>query len=360
MEGCKIPEISYGDFDRSFQDKMQKSGKPFMCQWEITFHCNLRCVHCYVVKDLIRDELIFPEITHILDQIHQEGCLWLCLTGGEPLLREDFSDIYTYAIKRGFLVTLFTNGTLITPEIADYLQEYPPFMVDITLNGITAETYEKISRIPGSFQACLKGISLLLERDVPLTLKSVGMSLNRDEILKIKEYAEGLEKVKYRYDSIIVPRLDGSKQPCRLRLSSEEIMEIEYSDNNMRQEWKEYFQFDHKGYEPDTLFRCEGGINSFSISPYGELQLCQLLRRPSFNLRRGSFRQGFYNLLPKIRSSKYQTNSKCKDCQIRYLCHQCPGRAALENGHPEIAVDYFCELSHRREKMKGALIDRDG
>ena len=268
MKNFKVPTISYRDFTNTFCDKVQARGKPLVGQLEITFHCNLRCVHCYVVEDQSKEELTFSEITSILDQIHQEGCLWLSFTGGEPLLRDDFLDIYTYAVKKGFLMNILTNGTLITTEIADYLQEYPPFMVEITLNGITAQTYERITQVPGSFKRCIRGINLVLDRGVPLTIKSIGMSLNRDEILKIKEYAESLGKVKYRYDSIIISRLDGSKGPCRFRLSSKEIMDIEYSDNDMRQEWREYFQDDHELYEPDNLFQCGGGVSLFNISPY--------------------------------------------------------------------------------------------
>ena len=356
MEATEIPTISYEDFANTFQANAQAKRKPVDGQWEITFRCNLRCVHCYVVEDPTKKELTFPEITDILDQIHQEGCLWLCLTGGEPLMRSDFLEIYTYAKEKGFLITLFTNGTLITPEIADHLREYPPFMIDITLNGITAETYESITQVPGSFQGCMRGINLILERDLPLTLKSNGMTLNRDEILRIKEYAEGLG-AKYRYDSLILPKLDGSKKPCQLRLSPEEIIDIEATDETMQEEWKRYLQSEHELSSPDNLFRCGAGISSFDINPYGELQLCHILRKPNFNLRNGSFREGFYQLFPKIRSAKYQTNSKCKNCQLWYLCPQCPACAELENGDQEAPVDYFCQLAHKRQELEAALVN---
>lgn len=347
--------ITYRDFSECFSDKMQARGVPIKGQWELTFRCNLKCTHCYVVEDQTKKELTFQEITDILDQIHKEGCLWLTFTGGEPLLRKDFLDIYGYAKKKGFLITLFTNGTLISKEIADYLQQYPPFMIDITLNGITEETYEKISRIPGSFQKCLKGIRLLLERNLPLTLKSIGMTVNRGEILKIKEWVYSLGKAKYRYDPIIVPRLDGSTKPCELRLSPEETIDIEFTDKIMKEEWRRYLQSEYELPNQDNLFRCRAGISSFDINPYGELQLCQLLRKPSFDLCKGSFREGFYNLFPKIRSAKYRTTSKCRECKLWYLCPQCPARAELETGNQEAPVDYFCQLAHKREELKGVL-----
>ena len=326
-------------------------------QWEITFGCNLKCAHCYVVEDSHKQELTFREIAGILDQIHREGCLWLCLTGGEPLLRTDFLDIYTYAARKGFLITLFTNGTLITSEIADYLKEYPPFMIEITLNAITARTYEKITGVPGSFRQAMRGIHLILERGLPLTIKSVGMSINRDEILRIKGFVDSLKNVMYRYDSIILPRLDGSQQPCQFRLSAEEITDIEQSDDDIYREWRQCVQPHTRHLKADSLFRCGAGSSSFNISPYGELQLCHLLRRPSFDLRRGSFRQGFYHLFPKLRSATYRSHSECKDCPIWYLCPQCPGRAQLENGDPEIPVDYFCKLAHRRQEARQTLVE---
>src|SRR5436190_1139417 len=98
---------------------------PFLCQWEITCRCNLRCVMCYTdcynSPANIKDELSTAEILRIMDEVALAGCLELVLTGGEPLARPDFFEIYGHAKTKGFLVTLFTNGTLITETIADRL-----------------------------------------------------------------------------------------------------------------------------------------------------------------------------------------------------------------------------------------------
>ena len=78
-------------------------------QFELTHRCNLRCQHCYIVRNNKKAELTYKEICRVIDEVRKEGCLWLCLTGGEPLLREDFLDIYSYAYKKGFIITIFTN-----------------------------------------------------------------------------------------------------------------------------------------------------------------------------------------------------------------------------------------------------------
>ena len=135
-------------------------------------------------------------------EVTDAGCLWLLLTGGEPLLRRDFLDIYTYAKRKGLILTLFTNGTLITPRIADYLAEWRPFNIEITLYGATQETYERVTGIPGSYARCRRGIDLLLERKLPLNLKTMVMTLNHHELDQMKSLAASLG-VQFRFDPIM-------------------------------------------------------------------------------------------------------------------------------------------------------------
>src|SRR5258708_37666428 len=107
------------------------------------------------------------------------GTFWLLFSGGEIFARKDFLEIYTYAKKKGFLITLFTNGTLINDKIADYLVEWPPFSIEITLYGRTKETYETLTGIPVSYERCLGGIEHLRARKLPLKLEPGDTCSNR-------------------------------------------------------------------------------------------------------------------------------------------------------------------------------------
>ncbi len=120
----------------------------------------------------------------------------------EPLFRKDFKDIFRYVKQKGLLVTLFTNGTLITPEMADFLQEYPPFNLEITLYGRTQETYESVTGIPGSYRRCMQGIEYLKERDIHFSLKTMLLTLNAHELKAMQEFARSLG-VGFRYDGLI-------------------------------------------------------------------------------------------------------------------------------------------------------------
>ncbi|MFB0564683.1 MAG: radical SAM protein [Candidatus Aminicenantaceae bacterium] len=350
MNSLKIEEIQYLDFSKHFHRKMGMKRIPIVGQMELTFRCNLKCVHCYVTKDRTKPELSLQETADIIDKICQEGCLWLSFTGGEPLMRSDFLEIYHYAKKKGLLITLLTNGTLMTQEIAEFLADEPPFSINLTLNGITQKTYENISQVPGSFKKAMKAIELILDKKLSLKIKTKATRLNYHELEKIRKFVEDLG-LDFNLNAMLYPRLDGSLEPCRFRLSPDEITCLD----RLFQDDKECQVNDLKeesSIPPDNLFRCAAGLYSFHISPYGELTFCTFMRQPNFNLVKGSFKKGFSALFPKIRSLKYRTHSQCRNCKIFYLCAQCPALAMLENGDMEKPVEYFCQLAHKQEQQQ--------
>ena len=352
MECPHIPEISLTQFGERLYHKAVARRIPFGGSFELTFRCNMHCVHCYCNlppndQDAIEKELTTVEVFNILDQIAGAGCLWLLITGGDPLLRQDFLEIYTYAKKKGFIITLFTNGTLITPEIAEYLAQWPPFKVEITLYGVTSETHEKVTRIPSSFKQCKRGIDLLLERKIPIGLKTMAMTLNKDEIWRIKEYAEGLG-LKFRFDPLLNPRLDGSKTPCDFRLSSEEVVKLDLADEKRVEEWQEFCKKFVGPSESDNLFDCGAGVSTFHIDPYGKMSACEMVRFQNYDLRCGSFEEGWYQSIPEILILKPKGDYFCGKCKLISLCGQCPGWAWLENGNPEASVEYLCQIAHLR------------
>lgn len=353
MECPHIPETRYSEFSKHIHDKAVAKRIPIGGDIELTFRCNLKCAHCYVSYDPKKEEMSYKEICHILDEVTDVDCFWLLITGGEPLVRDDFLDIYTYAKKKGLIITLFTNGTLITPLIADYLKEWPPFSVEITLYGITEKTYERVTGVSGSFECCMRGIGLLLERKIPLKLKTMVITLNQHELWDIKKYVEDLG-VQFRFDAVLNPKLDGSKEACRLRISPEEVVRLDLADERRLKEWKEFCQKFWGPAKSDKLYVCGAGHTSFHIDPYGELSICTMSRNPSYNLRQGSFQEGWYDFTPKIRKQKPKTDYKCAKCDLLSLCGQCPGWAKLENNNRETPIEYLCQIAHLRAKAFGA------
>lgn len=350
----------YKDF--SLRLHLKDTRKPLAGQFELTHRCNLRCQHCYIANDSKRRELTYQQLSHIFDEIRQEGCLWLCLTGGEPLLRKDFLDIYSYLYRKGFIITVFTNATLFNREMAKYLNKFPPFYIEVTLNGVTKQTYELVTQTPGSFEKAIRGIELIRKYNLPLRLRSQAMTLNFNELPLMREF---YQKMGTRFDcSILIdPRMDGSAQPCSLRLPVEKVpelrgrKEIVKGRDEIEDDFREEPIAEEKnGVLPplDNLFRCPGGTWTFYVNPFGELFFCNSIRKPFWNLRKHSFKQGFYQLFPKIRSAKFKTNSKCRTCSLWHLCYWCPGKAELECGNPEAPIEYYCQLAHLTAKEEKA------
>ena len=172
MKCDSFPSLASRDFCQELIRQSPVGRLPLFGQWELTYRCNLHCIHCYT--DVYNHPQYFPrelqteEILRILGELQKEGCLWLCLTGGEIFMRKDFFRIYKFAKEKGFLLTLFTNGTFITEEVADVLKEDSPYSVEISFHATAGETFDQVTQGKGSFKKVLRAIELLLQRNIHL------------------------------------------------------------------------------------------------------------------------------------------------------------------------------------------------
>ena len=359
---------TYGDFSKQLHIKVLPHRIPVMATIEVSHRCPLNCSHCYnnlpMNDESARSrEMTREELNRVLDEMAEAGVLWLLFSGGEIFARHDFLDIYTDAKKKGFLITLFTNGTLITERVADYLAQWRPFSIEITLYGATKNTYETLTRIPGSFERCMRGIDLLLERELPLKLKTVGTTITRNEVFAMKEFARE-RGVEFKFDAMINPRTDCSSSPLSVRLSPGEVVELDVIDPERAASWND-FAMSHLGPvsrpgEEDRVYHCGGGVNSFAIDPEGSMTICVLSHADSYNLRDGSLRQGWEWFLRRIRDKRATRITKCTNCHLKAVCGMCPANGELEHGDPEEPVDFLCQVAHLRAMVFGFPIHEHG
>ncbi|MBN1422751.1 MAG: radical SAM protein [Planctomycetes bacterium] len=363
MESCRYSDFSLDLHRRAVRDRIPINGTI-----EISRRCPLRCTHCYNNLPLgdaeaRREELTLDEHRRIIDEIADAGCLWLLYTGGEVFARPDFLDIYGHARRKGLLITIFTNGTLITEAIADALAECPPFVIEITLYGATAETFDRITGVRGSRARALRGIDLLRARGLRLRLKTVAMEANRGEIDAMRRFAEE-RGIDFRFDAMINPRLDGSQAPLAVRLSPEEVVALDVGDRRRLEEWK---RFDERFHGPvhetgqtPLLYHCGAGLTAFSVDPFGRLSVCGLSYRDSYDLRHGSFREGWSEALSRIRARRVTRRTRCIACGIKAMCGMCPANGELEGGDPEAPVDFLCRVAHLRAFAFGIRVAPHG
>ena len=281
----------------------------------------------------------------VLDELVEMGCFWLLYTGGEIFARKDFLEIYTYAKQKGFLITLFTNGTLINEQIADYLVEWPPFAIEITLYGRTRETYEALTQIPGSYERCLRGIRLLRERGLPLKLKTVATSINKHEMFAMRRFAEEELGVEFKMDGQINPRIDCSQSPLAVRLTPEEVVALDLSAPKAVSEYRRLAKYDLESpphlAQVDTVYYCGGGMNWFAINAYGEMGICVISQQETFSIRDGGVRRVWDDSLLQLRTRKRTRVTKCIQCRIQSLCGMCPANGKWRMGTARVRWSFF-------------------
>jgi len=397
-------EIKYKNFSFRAHKKNLRKNKPNVCQFELTFGCGLHCKHCYSdcynTARYIKRELNTKKVKFILDKVYDQGILWLCFTGGDPLTRGDFLELYAYAKDKGFIVTIFTNGYSMNKRIVSYLRDGPPFVIEITLNAVTEDLYERISRVKGSFSKVMDGIDLILKAKLPLKIKTQITKDNIEQLPKIKQFIENLG-LRFRPSVFLHSRLNGDLTPTDLRISPQEILSlngnkrssmddcellsktengstdspslerirllsvfdperdrrVEPSRGSMNSPCLESCrvksrQAQSRDRKPKTeLFRCAiGGRDGIYIDPYGNIFPCSCIRKPRVNLLKEDIEEAHKKILHWVRTRHFTRNSECEECSIRSICYSCPGKALLETGDLEGISDWFCDLAHLMQK----------
>jgi radical SAM protein with 4Fe4S-binding SPASM domain len=360
---------SYQDWSLSLHERVVAQRVPISGSIEVTRRCNLNCVHCYNNLPLNdqnarRTELTYEEHCGLLDEMAAEGCLWLLYTGGEIFVRKDFLDIYSYAKKAGFLITLFTNATLITHRVAEFLAAWTPFSVEVSLYGRTVETHDRVTGVAGSFDKTMRGVRFLMEAGLPPIVKTMVLKSNAHELWEIKRFVDEDLGLEFRFDAMINPRVDSSLAPLDLRLSPQEVVELDLKEPNRKKEWVKFCEH-FKGSAQSSataaeLYACGGSHNAFAIDASGKLSSCVLWHGDAYDLSKGSFKEGWEEFLLKVSRKMATRKTKCLECELRSMCGMCPANGVLECRDAEEPVDFLCQVAHLRAYVFGIPIPPHG
>ncbi|MBN2437086.1 MAG: radical SAM protein [Deltaproteobacteria bacterium] len=338
---------------------------------ELTERCNNTCIHCCINMPAGDERTRSREFDtdawkDILRQAAGLGVITVRFTGGEPLLREDFSELYLFARRLGLKVLLFTNATLITPNIADLLAAVPPLEeIEISVYGMKRESYEAVTGVPGSYAGCRNGIQCLLDRNVPFVVKGALLPPNRNEAEAFAAWAATNPRMDappaYTMFFELRGRRDSEAKNSRirsLRVTPEEgLAMLTRQPEDYRREMADFL--DQYTSPPGTrLFTC--GIGPGCIDAYGVFQPCLSLRHPdvTFDLKNGALKEAMASVLPRLRAMN-ATNplylERCARCFLRGLCEQCPARSWSEHGTLDTPVDYLCRVAHAQARFLGLV-----
>ncbi len=330
---------------------------------DLTYRCNNNCRHCWLrVSPNGRekqDELSFDEICHIVDDARAMGCRHWSISGGEPMLRPDFPEIFDYITSKSTSYSFNSNGTLITPEIAELLTRKGSKM--IALYGATEAVHDHVTRNPGSFRATMRGFQLLKDAGAGFLVQIIPMRDNYHEFPAMVELAQSLSP-HYRIGAAwLYLSASGSKEKNAeinvQRLPPEEVIHLD----NPIPSHEEHRELDNhcKGAGPDDrLFaRCIEGRRDFHVDPYGNMTFCCFIKEPGmrYDIRKGTFQECWEEFIPslsaKVRGDE-EYSKNCKSCENRSDCRWCPVYAYLETGRYSAKIPYLCEVADEAKKFK--------
>ncbi|MFC1807724.1 radical SAM protein [Candidatus Omnitrophota bacterium] len=369
-----MPLGTYVKIESAAKSRIWKDRKRVMglLDMELTERCNNSCIHCCI--NLAADdsysekrELSKDEIKGILNEAVSLGFITVRFTGGEPLLREDFEEIYIFTRQLGLKVMIATNATLITPQLADLFSRIPPLKnIGVSVYGMKKHSYEAVTRCAGSFEKAWRGIDLLLEKNIPFTVRSAFLEPNKDEREEFEKWAATIPWMNglplYSSFFTLHLRRDTNKSNMirKLRMTPQEGIEFIMSGKSLHKRAGDIFCSQCVGPRGNKLFNCSAGRNCGSVDAYGNFQLCIMLKHPDtvYDLKNGSLKDAMDNFFPKIRKMRI-TNpdylSRCGRCFLKDFCSQCPAKSWAEHGSLDKPVEYICEITHEKARSYGLL-----
>ena len=334
---------------------------PLAVSADLTYRCNFSCAHCFcrLPENAPQGarELSGAEWDRIFGECADEGGLFLTLTGGEPLLHPDFRQVWVAAKRRGLIPTLFSNAALLTADWADFLADWPPQQVSVSLYGATEETYRSVTGVPGRYRAVREALDRLAERGLRLEVKCVFTRRNVHEFAAVREISRQYGEI-FRWDAELLGTYpEGGGNPAGERLSPEEVVALEAADPIRDAEWRKRMSV----WEPapplsETPFRCGVGGGGPHLDPYGQMRPCMTLESVSYDARSGSVREGWREALPRLLGEMPVVPGPCVDCTLPELCRFCPAQARLAGYSLGGPSEFHCRLAHLRAQAYGVPV----
>jgi len=340
---------------------------PLDATFELTLRCNLGCKMCMFRRadqqEMLPRELSTGQWIDLAKQAAQAGTLNLLLTGGEPLMRGDFPQLYEGIYAQGFLLTLYTNGTLVTDRVMEVLQKMPPHRIGVTLYGISNADYAEVCGCKDGFDRAMEGLAKLMT--LPSAVE-VRFTPTRDTIGKFRE----LDKLVFdRFGThvTISSRVfravrGGCMKPETCRPDPQQVVEATWGQVQQRLlesippelldkvQLRIYDSCSSPSGEK-TLLGCNAGMNSYTITWDGKLLGCQLLDAFSAD----ALKEGLAAAWERFPETVKYPPHPCGDCAYLETCTLCPAVAVAETGSLTGVPEYICEITKETQKRKEAF-----
>lgn len=334
-------------------ERALKAGVPLSVQVDVTYRCNERCMHCYLDHDN-HGEMTATEIMDVLDQLAEAGVFFLCLSGGEVLMRMDFFRILEYARSLLFCVKVKTNAFMIREKEADRLRELGVQAVQVSIYSHRPEVHDAITKLPGSLKRSIAGIRFLQSRGLKVIIANVLMRSNLNDYAGVKALAKELG-AEYTIDPTITPKMDGDRSILPLGIGGEDLRQV-FRNGNLVGNVEE-FCAPPPAVNDDVLdgLPCSAGHTACYISPYADVYPCVQFPLPTGNVREQKFLDiwKYSPQMNEVRAIRERDLPTCSSCSHSKTCTRCPGLAFMDGNMRGPSV-LDCEKSFARTGVPSA------
>lgn len=345
--------------DASVKDYVFRKGAakriPVSGTFELTSRCNLNCKMCYIHRrendwEAIKQELSTEEWIGIGEKAVSEGMIYLLLTGGEPTLRRDFTELYRNLIKMGLIISVNTNGTAITDEILKAFLCHTPEKVNITLYGFSDETYGSLCGSENVFNRVINNIRMLKKAGVNVIITTTFTRYNIGDMNRIIEFAKS-EKIPVRMSAYLFPPVRGGYGEKEVFLTAEMLgkasayFDIMTMDDKQKDKRREYINkclaHETVGEMPESkISSCMAGRGAFWITWDGMMYPCGMLPDYACDVRKLGFHDAWKGTCESV--NKLILPKECSVCQYKPLCPTCAALTKSVNHATDEVVSDMC------------------
>lgn len=340
--------------------KARDMGAPFAGTFELTSRCNLDCEMCYIhrrendgkAKSM---ELSAAQWLDIARAACNEGTVMLLLTGGEPLLHPDFEEIYRECSKMGMLVSINTNGTMITEDIMKLFSECPPSKINVSLYGTSSDTYERLCGNGGMYERVTAAIDELNAAGINIKLNFSATRQNKNNLEDVLAYAKdrhlSVQTATYMFPPTracegFYGTNCGRMTATEAGKAATHVMRGQNSTESFADFAKKLASADstvmHNCDERDESgMLCRAGRCTFWITCDGAMLPCGMMNEPRVRLVGDSFARVWNEI--KNKTAEIRLPSECEVCSSRKLCEVCAASCFAETGSFEGVPIYQCE-----------------
>jgi len=310
---------------------------------ELTYACNLDCAFCYNDLSLGGQRLSLAQYRELLDDLASLGVLNLSLSGGEPLAHPRFFEIASHARSLGFVIRLKTNGHALKETVARRIrEEVDPFLVEVSIHGATAETHDRQTRVPGSFERLVANIRAMKSLGLRVKANSVLTRWNEHEVEALIALCDDDLGVAFQIDPEVKPKDDGDRSTLAIEASSEgQIRYKRALEARVKRQIATRESSSPAAQRQATMAgtdkHCGAGSNTLAIDPYGSVLPCVQWRLPVGNVheQRVSDIWAAHGPLEEVRETTKAARRKLEGFgEAGLLSNFCPGAAHTYSGDP--------------------------